>query len=135
MADGLHKCLSGEVNIAEFPQEEIEAAFGEARVRAEALENEASEIPTIRTASLEKIGAVIVMQSGLVQLGFGSGEADSIVRDLLWYVEAGAALKLKCLLFKSLSSPNWLQKQNEMVLPLAMAVQDTADQAPGKFVS
>ena len=78
MADGLHKCLSGEVNIAEFPREEIEAAFGEARARAEALENEASEIPTIRAASLEKIGAVIVMQSGLVQLGFGSGEADSI---------------------------------------------------------
>ena len=40
MADGLHKCLSGEVNIAEFPQEEIEAAFGEARARAEALSSE-----------------------------------------------------------------------------------------------
>ncbi|MEC8333215.1 MAG: hypothetical protein VXZ83_03730, partial [Verrucomicrobiota bacterium] len=78
MADGLHKCLCGEVNIAEFPQEEIEAAFGEAQARAEALKNEASEIPTIRAASLEKIGAVIVMQSGLMQLGFSSDEADSI---------------------------------------------------------
>ena len=78
MADGLYKCLSGEINIAELPQEEMKVAFGEAKARAEALENEASEIPTIRSASLEKIGAVIVMQSGLVQLGFGYVEADTI---------------------------------------------------------
>jgi peptidylprolyl isomerase len=78
MADGLHKCLSGELNIAEFAQEDMEAAFGEAQARAEALESEASEIPAISSASLEKIGVVIVMQSGLGQLGFGAGEADSI---------------------------------------------------------
>ena len=78
MANGLHKCLSGELNIAKFPQEEMKAAFGEAQARAEALENEASEIPAISAASLKKIGAVIVMQSGLGQLGFGAEEADLI---------------------------------------------------------
>ena len=75
LADGLEKCLSGELNIMQFAQETVEAAFGEAQARAEAIEASAEEIPAITAASLEKIGAVIVMQSGLQQLGFGADEA------------------------------------------------------------
>ena len=75
LADGLEKCLSGELDIMQFAQEAVEAAFGEAQARAEAIEASAEEIPAITAASLEKIGAVIVMQSGLQQLGFGADEA------------------------------------------------------------
>lgn len=75
LADGLEKCLSGELDIMQFAQETVEAAFGEAQARAEAIEASAEEIPAITAASLEKIGAVIVMQSGLQQLGFGADEA------------------------------------------------------------
>ena len=63
LADGLEKCLSGELDIMQFAQEAVEAAFGEAQARAEAIEASAEEIPAISAASLEKIGAVIVMQS------------------------------------------------------------------------
>lgn len=75
LADGLEKCLSGELDIMQFAQEAVEAAFGEAQARAEAIEASTEEIPAITAASLEKIGAVIVMQSGLQQLGFGADEA------------------------------------------------------------
>ena len=79
LADGLEKCLSGELNIMQFAQETVEAAFGEAQARAEAIEASAEEIPAISAASLEKIGAVIVMQSGLQQLGFGA-DAAALIR-------------------------------------------------------
>ncbi len=79
LADGLEKCLSGELNIMQFAQEAVEAAFGEAQARAEAIEASAEEIPAISAASLEKIGAVIVMQSGLQQLGFGA-DAAALIR-------------------------------------------------------
>jgi peptidylprolyl isomerase len=78
LADGLQKGLSGELNIMEMPQAEVEAAFGQAQARAEAIQSEAEEIPGITADALEKIGVVIVMQSGLQQLGFGAGEADLI---------------------------------------------------------
>jgi peptidylprolyl isomerase len=79
LADGLEKCLSGELDIMQFAQEAVEAAFGEAQARAEAIEASAEEIPAISAASLEKIGAVIVMQSGLQQLGFGA-DAAALIR-------------------------------------------------------
>jgi peptidylprolyl isomerase len=79
LADGLEKCLSGELDIMQFAQEAVEAAFGEAQARAEAIEASAEEIPAITAASLEKIGAVIVMQSGLQQLGFGA-DAAALIR-------------------------------------------------------
>lgn len=79
LADGLEKCLSGELDIMQFAQETVEAAFGEAQARAEAIEASAEEIPAITAASLEKIGAVIVMQSGLQQLGFGA-DAAALIR-------------------------------------------------------
>lgn len=78
LADGLQKGLSGELNIMEMPQAEVEAAFGQAQARAEAIQSGAEEIPEISADALEKIGVVIVMQSGLQQLGFGADEADLI---------------------------------------------------------
>jgi len=78
LAEGLQKGLTGEINIMELPQEEVEAAFGQAQARAEATQAGTAELPPISAASLEKIGVAIVMQSGLQQLGFGADEADLI---------------------------------------------------------
>ena len=78
LAEGLQKSLNGEINMMKLPQEEVEAAFGEAQARAEAAQAGTGELPPISAASLEKIGVAIVMQSGLQQLGFGADEADLI---------------------------------------------------------
>jgi peptidylprolyl isomerase len=78
LAEGLRKSLNGEINIMKLPQEEVEAAFGQAQARAEAAQAGTGELPPISAASLEKIGVTIVMQSGLQQLGFGAEEADLI---------------------------------------------------------
>jgi peptidylprolyl isomerase len=78
LAEGLQKSLTGEINIMELPQEEVEAAFGQAQARAEAVQAGTVELPPISLSSLEKIGVAIVMQSGLQQLGFGADEADLI---------------------------------------------------------
>ena len=78
IAEGLQKSLTGKINIMELPQEEVEAAFGQAQARAEAVQAGTAELPPISVSSLEKIGAAIVMQSGLQQLGFGADEADLI---------------------------------------------------------
>jgi len=80
LTSGLQKGLSGEVNIMELPQEAVQAAFGEAQARAEAVQAGTAELPAISPDSLEKIGVVIVMQSGLQQLGFGADEADLIAK-------------------------------------------------------
>ncbi|MEC8279708.1 MAG: peptidylprolyl isomerase [Verrucomicrobiota bacterium] len=78
LSEGLLKSLNGEINMMKLPQEEVEAAFGEAQARAEAAQAGTGELPPISAASLEKIGVAIVMQSGLQQLGFGAEEADLI---------------------------------------------------------
>lgn len=78
LAEGLQKGLTGEFNIMQLPQEEVGAAFGQAQARAEAVQAGTAELPPISVSSLEKIGAAIVMQSGLQQLGFGADEADLI---------------------------------------------------------
>ena len=78
LSEGLLKSLNGEINMMKLPQEEVEAAFGEAQARAEAAQAGTGELPQISAASLEKIGVAIVMQSGLQQLGFGAEEADLI---------------------------------------------------------
>ena len=78
LSEGLLKSLNGEINMMKLPQEEVEAAFGEAQARAEAVQAGTGELPPISAASLEKIGVAIVMQSGLQQLGFGAEEADLI---------------------------------------------------------
>ena len=78
LSEGLQNCLNGEINIMKLPQDEVEAAFGEAQARAEAAQAGSGELPPISAASLEKIGVAVVMQSGLQQLGFGAEEADLI---------------------------------------------------------
>lgn len=78
LADGLNKALKGEIEITSLPQAEVEKAFGEAQARAEAVQSAAEELPAFGEGSLEKIGALICMQSGIQQLGFGAEDADDI---------------------------------------------------------
>ena len=80
MAGGLQKGLAGEVNVQDFPQEAMQAAFGQAQARAEAVQAEAGELPAITPDALDKIGMVMVLQSGLAQLGFGADDAELIAK-------------------------------------------------------
>lgn len=78
MADGLIQMLEGETDLRDLPRPEVEKAFAEAQSRAEAVESDAAESPGFSEGSLEKIGMVIAVQSGLTRLGFGAAEAESI---------------------------------------------------------
>jgi peptidylprolyl isomerase len=78
LAAGLQKTLAGDIDLSSLDQASVESAFMEAQARAEAVEASAEELPAISAGSLEKIGAVIVVQSGLQQLGFGAEDADLI---------------------------------------------------------
>lgn len=80
LAGGLQKGLAGELDLQSFPQEVMAAAFGQAQARAEAVEAGAEELPAIDADSLEKIGLVMVEQSGLTQLGFGADDAVAIAK-------------------------------------------------------
>ena len=78
LAGGLRKAIAGELNVMSLPQQEVEAAFGEAQARAEAVQASSEELPGFSAGALEKIGVVISTQSGVQQLGFGADEADAI---------------------------------------------------------
>ena len=78
MAGGLHKALSGEFDIATVEQSLVETAFSEAQARAQAVQASSKELPAFSAGSLEKLGAVVSIQSGIQQLGFGADEADAI---------------------------------------------------------
>jgi FKBP-type peptidyl-prolyl cis-trans isomerase len=80
LVGGLQKGLVAEMNPQDFPQEAMQAAFGQAQARAEAVQAEAAELPAITLDALDKIGMVMVMQSGLSQLGFGAADAELIAK-------------------------------------------------------
>lgn len=88
MAVGLGKGLSGELTIQDFPQDAMQAAFGQAQARAEAVQAEEAELPAIDPDGLEVIGLAMVAQSGLAQLGFGAEDASAIVKGFI----AGASV-------------------------------------------
>ena len=78
MAHGVSKMLAGKLSIETLPQVAVETAFGEAQARAEALEAGSEESPGFTKGSLEKIGAILALQSGITQLGFGANDAEDI---------------------------------------------------------
>jgi FKBP-type peptidyl-prolyl cis-trans isomerase len=80
LVGGLQKGLVAEMNPQDFSQEAMQAAFGQAQARAEAVQAEAAELPAITLDALDKIGMVMVMQSGLSQLGFGAADAELIAK-------------------------------------------------------
>jgi FKBP-type peptidyl-prolyl cis-trans isomerase len=66
----------------------MQAAFGQAQARAEAVQAEEAELPAIDPDGLEVIGLAMVAQSGLAQLGFGAEDASAIVKGFI----AGASV-------------------------------------------
>ncbi len=83
IAGGLQKGLSGELKIQDFPQEVMQAAFAQAAARAEAAQEGTAELPVIDADALQKIGLVMVAQSGLAQLGFGADDAATITKGFI----------------------------------------------------
>jgi FKBP-type peptidyl-prolyl cis-trans isomerase len=75
ITDGVQKSLSGTMKMEDMDQAAMQAAFGQAQARSEALQAGAEEIPEIDTDALRAIGVVMVVQTGLGQLGFGPDDA------------------------------------------------------------
>ncbi len=83
IADGVQKGLNGTMNMEDQDPAAIQAAFGQAQARAEALQAGAAEIPAIDTDALRAIGLVMVAQTGLEQLGFGPDNAATIAKGFI----------------------------------------------------
>ena len=83
IADGLQQGLSGTMKMEDQDQAALQAAFGQAQARSNALQAGAEDIPEIDTEALRAIGLVTVAQTGLTQLGFGPDNADSIAKGFL----------------------------------------------------
>jgi len=127
MAGGLQKGLAGEVNVQDFPQEAMQAAFGQAQARAEAVQAEAAELPAITPDALDKIGMVMVLQSGLAQLGFGADDAELIAKGFAAGAHATAmdpAMEAKMPAFQA-----FIQPRAEAAQAAAQAAQAAAQAA------
>ena len=83
IADGVQKGLSGTMKMEDQDQAAMQAAFGQAQARADALEAGAEEIPAIDTDALRMIGLVMATQTGLEQLGFGPDDAATIAKGFI----------------------------------------------------
>jgi len=131
MAEGLQKGLAGEVNVQDFPQEAMQAAFGQAQARAEAVQAEAAELPAITPDALDKIGMVMVLQSGLAQLGFGADDAELIAKGFIAGALATAmdpAMEAKMPAFQAFIQPRAEAAQAQAQVAQA-AAQAAAEQA------
>ena len=83
IADGVQKGFSGTMDIEDLDPAAIQAAFGQAQARSEALQAEAEEIPEIDTEALRAIGLAMIPQTGLKQLGFGPDNAATIAKGFI----------------------------------------------------
>ena len=83
MADGLQKGLSGTMKAEDQDQAALQAAFGQAQARSDALQAGAEEIPAIDTEASRLIGLVMASQTGLEQLGFGADDAAAIAKGFI----------------------------------------------------
>ncbi|MFP4260342.1 MAG: peptidylprolyl isomerase [Opitutales bacterium] len=127
VADGLVRMLKGEVDLQSLPQEEVEQAFSDADARAQAVQDEAEELPTLSSGALEKIGMVMAVQSGLTQLGFGANEAEAIRAGFLEgadVTEPPAEVEAKMPAFQA-----YIQKRVAAAQADAEAEQAKADEA------
>ncbi len=132
LASGLRKSLSGEINIEELPQPAVEKAFAEAQARAEAAQAGSDDLPAFSEGSLEKIGVVMALQSGLSQLGFGPEEADTIHKGFLEGAKAAGMspeMEAKMPAFQA-----FIQERMQVAQAAMMAEQEKArDAAMAEF--
>jgi FKBP-type peptidyl-prolyl cis-trans isomerase len=83
LAEGLQQGLAGELKLDDYPQAVMQAAFAQAAARAQAAQEGSAELPAIDADALQKIGLVMVVQSGLEQLGFGAEDATAITKGFI----------------------------------------------------
>jgi FKBP-type peptidyl-prolyl cis-trans isomerase len=83
VADGVRQGLSGTMKMEDQDQAAMQAAFGQAQARSDALEAGAEEIPEIDAEACRAIGLVMATQTGLEQLGFGANDADTIAKGFI----------------------------------------------------
>lgn len=83
IADGVQKGLSGTMKIEDQDQAAMQAAFGQAQARSDALQAGAEDIPAIDTEALRAIGLLMATQTGLKELGFGPDDAATIAKGFI----------------------------------------------------
>jgi peptidylprolyl isomerase len=124
IADGLHKALTGEIDLMSLPQPAVELAFAEAQARVEAVQAEAEEVPGFSPGSLEKIGVVMFVQAGVQELGFGAEEADAIQKGFIEGATASEidpALEAKMPAFQAFIQDRMQRAQAAMIVEQARA--------------
>ena len=127
MSQGVSKMLSRELSIESMPQVAVETAFGEAQARAEALEAGAEEIPGFSEGSLERIGAILALQSGIIQLGFGADDAQDIAAG---FIEGALASEVSPVFEAKMPAfQQFIEARVQMAQTEMFAAQDRARQA------
>lgn len=127
LAEGLHKALSGKLDVTSLEQSEVQAAFAQAQARAEAVQASEEELPGFSSGALEKIGAVVSLQSGLKELGFGAEAADAIREG---FVEGAGATQMDPEIEAKMPAfQSFMQKKVEKAQAAMRAEQEKAKKA------
>ncbi|MEM1145986.1 MAG: peptidylprolyl isomerase, partial [Pseudomonadota bacterium] len=125
VTNGFTAGLEGTLTAENVGQAEVTAAFTEARARAVAIESGASEIPPISDAALEKIGYVMVLRSGLVQLGFSGQEIEVLKKGFLEGAQT-AELDMATIEVKTPSLEAFIQDRVKLAQAKMLAEQQAA---------
>ena len=127
LAGGLQKALAGKLEVSSLEQSDIEAAFGEARARVEAVQADKEELPAFSPGALEKIGAVISVQSGLHEFGFDDDAIDAIRAG---FIEGADATEMDPeVMAKMPAFQSYMQQKMEQAQAAMKAEQEKAKKA------
>lgn len=80
---GLIGGLTGDKKLEDFSEESVTEAINELNTRLKAIDEGAEEIPAVSKDALQKIGFIIFMRSGLMQLGFAAEDVDLIKKGFI----------------------------------------------------
>lgn len=80
---GLIGGLTGDKKLEDFSEESVMEAINELNTRLEAIDGGAEKIPAVSKDTLQKIGFVIFMRSGLMQLEFAAEDVDFIKKGFI----------------------------------------------------
>ena len=80
---GLIGGLTGDKKLEDFSEESVTEAINELNTRLKAIDGGAEEIPAVSKDALQKIGFIIFMRSGLMQLGFAAEDVDLIKKGFI----------------------------------------------------
>lgn len=80
---GLIGGLTGDKKLKDFSEESVTEAINELNTRLKAIDEGAEKIPAVSKDTLQKIGFVIFMRSGLMQLEFAAEDVDFIKKGFI----------------------------------------------------